>query len=260
MKSRAILNIYMIGALALGFALPVQAEMSASERDQLNRLQRDVQILKRQVDELVRAQKQSQGSPAPTAPSAASGASAPSGPGISLGSNPMLGSKDAKIALIEFSDYQCPYCARFHAKTFDRIRSKYIDSGKLAYAYRDVPSPRRPQAGKAAVAARCAGRQDKYFEMQKLLFKNATSLNDNSYTKLARKLNLDVAKFESCLISQEHFNDIKQDMVDASRLGVRGTPTFYLGTLENGRITNATRLVGALPYTTFKTAIEKQLK
>ena len=252
MKSASILNTRwsLSLALALVLVIPVaQADMSKSEREQLDRLQRDVQILKRQVDELSRKQPETALQAAPEKTSA-----------FSLGTNPTMGSKDAKIAFIEFSDYQCPYCTRFHEKTFDRLKSKYIDSGKVLYAYRDLPSPSRPQAVKAAIAARCAGAQDKYFDMQKVLFKNATQLRDDSYAKLAKKLGLDLDKFESCMIDNNQLENVEQDLVDGRALGVRGTPTFFIGTIEGNKVISASRIVGALPYNFFKQSLDKALK
>lgn len=249
MKSASILNIRGIAlAIALAMALPAaQADMSKSEREQFDRLQRDVQILKRQVDELGRRQAQAAAQPEKTG-------------AFSLGTNPVMGSKEAKIAFIEFSDYQCPFCARFHAQTFDRLKREYIDSGKVLYTYRDLPSPSRPQAVKAAIAARCAGAQDKYFDMQKMLFREGPRLRDNSYGKLAKKLGLDSGKFESCMMDSNQLQRVEQDLADGRALNVRGTPTFFIGALEGGKVMSATRVVGALPYNLFRQALDKALE
>jgi protein-disulfide isomerase len=225
--------------------------MSPSERTDFQRLQRDVLILQKQVDELSK-QNRSQGQRVP--------ATAAARPGVSLDDDPVMGASDAAVALIEFSDYQCPYCQRFHEKTFPRLKSKYIDSGKVRYVYRDMPSPSRGQAVYAAIAANCAGEQGKYFEMHKVLFENGSRLENKSYVRFARKLGLHIAKFEACLVNEKQLDEIGKDIQDGQRLGVRGTPTFFIGKIRDNTIEDPKSIVGAQPYRVFNKVLEDVLR
>lgn len=251
MKSRFILII----GLFLALPLVARADMSPAEQEQFRKMQRDVEILQRQMDQVLRSQRSA-------TPSSRAVESMPSTikPMISLGTNQVMGSKDAKIAFIEFSDYQCPYCTRFHRETFNRLKRKFFDTGQVAYAFRDQPSPERPQALRAAVAARCAGEQERYFDMQTVLFNNTTRLKDDIYSKYAKELGLDVSKFDACMINEQVLSRVDKDIVAGRHLGIRGTPTFFVGKLEGGRVVGPVRLIGALPYTTFRKTIENLLK
>ena len=247
-----ILNIGGVLALMLAMMLPAaRADMSPGERKDFERLQRDVLILQKQVDELSK-QARGQGPRVPAAPVAR--------PGVSLDDDPVMGSADATVALIEFSDYQCPYCQRFHEKTFGRLKTRYIDSGKVRYVYRDMPSPSRGQAVYAAIAANCAGEQGKYFEMHRLLFENAARLENKSYVRFAKRLSLDVKKFESCLIDEKQLDEIGKDIQDGRRLGINGTPTFFVGRIKNNEVEDPKSIVGAQPYRVFKQALDDALK
>jgi len=227
--------------------------MSEAERQQFQQLQQDVEKLKKQIQVIAREKRLQ-----PTAPPVIEVAPKPRS--ISLGTIQPLGNPDAKIALIEFADYQCPYCERFYAQSFGSLKSRFIDSGKVMYTFRDLPAPNRPQALPAAIAARCAGEQSKYYEMQSLLFGYGRNLKQDSYNRFAKKLGLDISKFSACLIDNNQREKIRQDMVDAQNLGIRGTPTFYIGTIQGNKIVDAQQIVGALPYNYFRNALEKALK
>lgn len=251
MKSRFILII----GLFLALPLVARADMSPAEQEQFKKLQRDVEILQRQMDQVLRSQRSA--TPSSRAVESTPGTIKPS---VSLGTNQVLGNKDAKIALIEFSDYQCPYCTRFHKQTFNRLKRKFFDSGQVAYTFRDQPSPARPQALRAAIAARCAGEQERYFDMQTVLFNNSTRLKDDIYAKYAKELGLDVSKFEACMMDDQQMRRVDKDIVAGRHLGIRGTPTFFVGKLEGGRVIGPVRMVGALPYTKFRKTIENLVK
>jgi len=235
------------------FTATARADMSDTERQQFQKMQQDIETLKEQVQVLSR-EKRLQPSTPPVVEVA------PKPRSISLGTIPPLGNPEAKVALIEFADYQCPYCERFYAQSFGSLKSRFIDSGKVMYAFRDLPAPNRPQAMPAAIAARCAGEQGKYYQMQSLLFSYGKSLKDSSYVKFAKKLGLDDSKFSACVMNNNQVERIRQDMVDAQNLGIRGTPTFYIGRLEGNKIVDAQQIVGALPYNYFRNALEKALQ
>ena len=188
-------------------------------------------------------------------------ANAPSAPqapqyiDVSEDDDPVLGDPDAPITIIEFSDYQCPFCERFFQQTLPSIKSDYIDDGKAKLVYRDFPLPFHPNADDAAVAANCAGEQGKYFEMHDKLFEAQAAwsgLQDPNaeFTGYAKGLGLDEKKFTNCLADPKVKAEIQADATDGAQAGVSGTPSFFV----NGRL-----LVGAQPYAAFKAVIDDEL-
>jgi len=181
-------------------------------------------------------------------------------PEVQYGDGPRLGNSKATVAMIEFSDYFCPYCARFHNTTFDLIKQNYIDNGKLLYVYRDYPRSAAKRAIDAAIAANCAGEQGAYWEMQKKLFRHSPRINLAFYKSAAKEFGLNEQKYEACLKSDQQLKKIQRDYVYGGSLGIRGTPTFYLGRVEGNKITAATRIVGAQPYQKFSESIDRFLR
>ena len=165
--------------------------------------------------------------------------------------DPFLGDKKAPVTIVEFSDFQCPYCARFRQQTFDQIKQEYIDTGKVRFVYRDFPlSSIHPMAQKAAEAAECADEQDKFWEYHDGIFANQASLSIDNMKKWAKDLGLDSSKFNSCLDSEKYANEVRNDLSDATKTGGQGTPYFLVGN---------TQLSGAYPFEAFQQAIESQL-
>jgi protein-disulfide isomerase len=181
---------------------------------------------------------------------------------VSVDNDPFKGERTAKVTLIEFSDYQCPFCARFSRETLPKIEEEYIATGKLTYVFRDFPIVSiHKDAFKAAEAANCAGDQKKYWEMHDRLFANQKSLKPEDLPKHAEALGLDRAAFETCLKSEKHFKEVQADLRDGLKAGVKSTPTFFLGlTQKNNKITAATIVEGAQPYAAFKEAIDALLE
>src|SRR3989344_815406 len=139
------------------------------------------------------------GTSGPTGGAAIDQPAAPTGPvDVSLDDDPMLGQKDAPVTIVEFSDYQCPFCGRFYSQTLPQIKSKYIDTGKVRLVFRDFPLSFHPEALPAAVAANCAGTQGKYYEYHNKVFENQAVLSTANYKKWAQELGLDTAKWETC--------------------------------------------------------------
>ena len=174
---------------------------------------------------------------------------APSGQ-VSADDDPVKGNPDAPVTIIEFSDFQCPYCASFFSDTLPQIEQNYIDTGKVKLVYRDFPLSFHANAEPAAEAAECAGEQGKYWEMHDKLFENQASLSAASYKQWAADLGLDTAKFDSCLDSSKYASEIQKDVQDGQAAGVSGTPTFFV---------NGNKVVGAQPYSVFEQAIEAAL-
>ena len=169
--------------------------------------------------------------------------------GVTVGSNPIKGTVNAPVLIVEFSDFQCPFTKRFYRETFPQIEKEYISTGKVKFAYRDFTLNFHQFAKPAAILARCAGKQGKYWQMfDKLLRGN--SLNNEIFKKYIQELNLNLSLCEKCQNLPEINEAVDRDIKDAGKLGVEGTPAFFI----NGRFVN-----GAQPYEVFKKIIEEEL-
>lgn len=162
-----------------------------------------------------------------------------------------LGLLSAPVTIVEFSDYQCPYCKRFSINTLPEIQENYIDTGEVRYVYRDLPLSFHTNAKKAAEAAECAGEQNKYWEMHDKLFEEGVAGGVDSYKQYAADLGLKIDEFNNCLDSGAMTGEVDNDIADAQELGISGTPTFLI---------NDDRIVGAQPYENFESVIESNLE
>lgn len=174
--------------------------------------------------------------------------------------DPVLGTQEAAVGMVEFSDYECPFCQRFFTQTFPKLKETYIDTGKVQYVFRDFPLAFHTKAKDAAVAAKCAGKQDAYWKMHNALFANQRRLSPDLYKELAQTLALNVDEFLGCLQQAELASDVDQDTAYGQSLGVRGTPTFFIGRMQDGQLVEAQRISGAQPFSTFAQAIDALLK
>ncbi len=181
---------------------------------------------------------------------------------ISIDNDPVKGEKDAKLALIEFSDYQCPFCARHIRETVKQVEKEYINTGKIKHIFMDFPLDFHKQAFKAAEAADCAGEQGKFWQMHDRLFENQKALSPEDLLKHAEAIGIDMAQFKQCLDSGKYADEIKKDIAEAQKAGVTGTPTSLLGWFEpDGKKIKAVKMLkGAQPYAAFKEAIEGLLR
>jgi len=177
---------------------------------------------------------------------------------VGAGTMPALGRSDAPLTIVEFTDYQCPFCQRFHLTTFNELVRNYVDTGRVRYVSRDLPLPMHEHAKSAAQAARCAGEQTKFWEMRHALIANANRLGDERYTALARELNLDESRFQACVTSQKYADEIQRDMADAYAAGVTATPSFVIGRASGNNV-EGVRVTGALPYAVFEAKIKELL-
>lgn len=174
---------------------------------------------------------------------------------VSVKNSPSLGNPRAPLTLVEFTDYKCPFCLRYHQQTFPRIKKAFIDTGKLRYFVRDLPLRIHPQALKAAQAAHCAGEQGKYWVMQDALFRNARDLSEEKLPVYAKEEGLDMGKFRECFASQRYLEQIRTSAADAVRLGISGTPTFILGLNSGDDSVEGWKIIGAQPFETFAAGI-----
>jgi protein-disulfide isomerase len=180
---------------------------------------------------------------------------------LSIDGAPFLGNKEAQVALVEFSDFQCPFCARHSQQTLPAIVKEYVDAGKVKYVLRDFPiAALHPSAQKSHEAAHCAGEQGRYWEMHDRLFGNLRGQEGQELAALAKVLRLDVRKFEQCLASGRQAATVKKAVEEGQRAGVHGTPTFFVGVSGDGQTVKATRMLrGAQPYERFKAVIDLAL-
>jgi protein-disulfide isomerase len=167
---------------------------------------------------------------------------------VSSDSDPSIGPADAPVTIIEFSDYQCPYCKLWYDQVFTQVMANY--PSQVRFVYRDLPITGHPEALPAAEAADCAGEQNAYWNYHNALFDAKYGLGRAAYEQYASDLGLNMASFTACLDDHRYQQEVNADGNDAIRLGLGSTPTFVI----NGRV-----LVGALPYANFKAVIDEEL-
>jgi protein-disulfide isomerase len=262
MKSRravVMLIVLLSASLSLGsWTAPARAEsegVSPSEfgalKDALESINTSLEDIKKEL-QLMR-ELLSQRSTQPTRPADVTAL-------VSLSGRPMLGHTDAPLTLIEFSDYQCPYCRRFFETTLPALKAEYIATGKLRYVFRDFPIDRiHPFARKAAEAAHCAGDQGKYWEMHDLLFQNPKALQVEQLKVYARRLDIVGVAFDDCLDQGKYATQVQKDVDDGAAAGVQGTPGFFLGKPRADGAIQGTIIKGAQPIAVFRQIIERLL-
>ena len=168
-----------------------------------------------------------------------------------------IGSDDAPVTLVEFSDYQCAFCRKFQTDAFVELKKNFIDTGKVRFVSRDLPLDFHDNAPRAAEAARCAGDQGKYWEMRDTLITNP-DLSADAIFRYAQSLALDAPVFRGCFNGEKHKAEIQRDLSDATELQISGTPTFVLARTSKDTLSGV-RMVGIQPYSTFDTAIRQLL-
>ncbi|MEN4013851.1 MAG: thioredoxin domain-containing protein [Bellilinea sp.] len=163
--------------------------------------------------------------------------------------NPSFGPADAPITIIEFSDYECPFCTRWHAEVWPKLLETYGE--KIRLVYRDFPlSSIHPNASEAAEAANCANEQGKFWEYHDLLFQASQGLGREAYEAYASQLDLDLDGFKACLDEKRYADEVTADYEFARQLGVQSTPTFFI---------NGVALIGAQPFEVFQEVIDLEL-
>lgn len=164
----------------------------------------------------------------------------------------VLGSANAPVTIIEFGDFECPFCAKFHNEARKNIIDSYVKTGKAKVVWRHFPiSSIHPEAESASIASECAGEQGKFWEMHDLLFGGTQELGAKAYTAYAGSLKLNMAQFQGCVDQQKYVQKVRDEFNKGTMLGVSGTPTFFI---------NGVQLVGAQPFSAFEQVIDSILK
>lgn len=183
----------------------------------------------------------------------------PAGPvDVSEGNLPILGNKDAKVTIVEFSDFQCPFCKQMFDEALPQIKKEYIDTGKAKFAFRHYPLVSiHPNAQKAAEAAECANDQDKFWEYHDQLFTNQADWESlpaadalNKYVEYANVIGINGEELRECVSSGRMAENVQKDIADGDKVGVDGTPASFV---------NGILISGAVPFEEFKTQIEAAL-
>ena len=176
---------------------------------------------------------------------------------IETDDDPSLGSGDSKVTIVEFSDFQCPFCRIFWRDTFPQLKKEYIDTGKAKFVYRDFPLEFHPSAAVSANAAECAGDQGKFWEYHDKVFGEQEKLGEGTISyaikdikKWAGEIGLDSDEFNQCLNAEKYKEEVEKDYNDGVKYGVTGTPTLFI----NGR-----KIIGAQPFENFSAIIEEEL-
>lgn len=232
------------------FAMVVMIFCDTARADGVSREQGDAIISElRQIRQMLEKQQK---------PEAAQAAPAPAERvRLKLGKEFSLGKSDAPLVMVEYTDYQCPYCNRFYTGSFPELKKQYIDTGKMRFITRDFPLDFHPHALKAAQATHCAGDQNKFWQMKDSLMTNSARLTPDLITSLARDAGLDMDKFQTCQTSGRYLTEIKDGIAAAGAIGISGTPSFVIGKVT-GDYLDGYLVVGAQPFQAFD-AVAKEI-
>lgn len=172
---------------------------------------------------------------------------------VDVSNSPALGMDKAPITIVEFTDFQCPYCSKFHTETFPQLHDKFIASGLVRFISRDLPLPMHKNALQAAEAARCAEDQGHFWEMRDWMQSNPTKLELADLTTHAQEIDLDLDQYQDCMAMGKHRAAVEADAADAQAMHITGTPAFVIG--KSGATVEGQLITGAQPLATFEKAI-----
>lgn len=226
---------------------------------QIDDLQKGQDEMRKQLEEIKKLLQQR--------PGAAAAAAAPAGPQVrnvifDLGNNPVVGTPTATVTLVEFTDYQCPFCSRHVKNTHPQIAKEYIETGKIRFVSLDMPLENiHEDAFVAAQAAHCADDQGKYWEMHDRLFENPRAIRP--LDSHAEAIGLDVEPFNTCISSEKYAAAVRKDMAEAKKAGASGTPSFVVAKTDPSdptKVTGIAFLRGAKAFEAFKTELDRALE
>jgi protein-disulfide isomerase len=172
-----------------------------------------------------------------------------------------MGSPTAEVVLVEFSDFQCPYCRQHNSDSFETIKKEFVETGRIRQAFMHLALPSHPQAKAAAEAAECAGKQGRFWEMRMQLFTNQSLLNtEDAIANLGDDLQIDWQDFKRCLQGETSATVVRH-ISAAKELGLTSTPSFVIGRQrKDGRLELSKKIVGAHNIEVFRTAIKDALE
>ena len=176
-----------------------------------------------------------------------------------LQGEPAMGSNDAPVTIVEFSDFECSYCRRFHDQVLPSLKRDYIDTGLVRFIHKDLPLPFHRQARPAAAAARCAAEQNRYWDLYGALFDQQTCLECKGVIGIAEATNLDTSELQACMQKGTTQRIIKANLSEAKLHNIRATPTFIIGPSRSDEKHHGDIIEGALPWPQFKDLIDQQL-
>jgi protein-disulfide isomerase len=239
------------------------AQTNADVRKDVDELKRGQKAIQSELVEIKALLKKLSAQPAAAPTAAPVPQSAIKGMEFDIGDNPVKGNAKADLVLVEFTDYQCPFCGRFVRETFPQIAKQYIDKGVLRYAVVDQPLSSHPNAQKAAEASHCAADQGKFWEIHESMMHNQNSLTNLSF--FAKSLTLDLSQLDKCVSGGKYATKVRGNIALAQKLGISGVPGFIIGRVEPAKsgapmkIKGISMIRGAVPLADFQKEIDAAL-
>jgi len=239
----------ILASVLTGFAISASAQNSVTSSTQLDEVLKELRELRSTVNSLVTVIAPGRiGAPNKTASTQ-----------VDVGNSPLLGSMDAPVTIVEYTDFQCPYCNRFFVQTFPELKKNYIDTGKVRFYSMDFPLGIHDKALQAAQAGRCAADQQKFWPMHGRMQSNPNALDLENLMEYAAQSGLDVPAFRKCVEEEKYKQDVQSALTEASLKAVSGTPTFVIGKSTVPGV-EGTLLMGAQPYETFDRMLKGLLR
>jgi protein-disulfide isomerase len=222
------------------------AGQSAVQQDEVSGLREELREMKKTLDEI---KTLLQGAAKPQSPTRSTAS-------VRVSGSPSLGQENAPVTLVEFSDFQCPFCKRHASTVYQALKKDYIDTGKLRYVFRDFPiASLHPDARQAHEAAHCAGEQNRFWDMHDRLFEISPDFSAASLSSAAAGIGLDAKTFGECVRSGRYAKHLDQEISEGTQAGVTGTPAFVIGPAANEEI-SGTVVSGAQPLERFTQIID----
>ena len=247
---RAIL-IFSVVSLVTGVCQRQAAAQSAGDSDlrkEVEQLKNRVQALQIELDGIKTMLREQ---------------TARANPVIDIAENPAMGDAGAKLVMIEFSDFQCPYCLEYFKTAYRQVIENYVKTGKIRYVFADFPGEKiHPHALRAAEAARCANAQGKFWDLHDQLFTHQRDLGATGIEDAAHAAGVNEPEFSGCLAAGQYAEAVRHAEEATSKLGIQGTPVFVFGTPDPanpGKIKVGRALVGAQPFAVFQQTIDSLL-
>lgn len=245
-----VLAIKYMKSISLIFILAVLASPAHAEEKwvadeifmQMSEMRKEIGQLKEKVAGLEQKLADSQPKAAPIS--------------LAVSEKMALGNADAKIAILEFSDYECPFCAKHYKNVLPKLRERYIDKGTVKYLMKDFPLEFHAHAKKASLATRCAGEQEQYWPMHDAIFEAKGQVTDELVADVAKRHKLNELALKQCMADPARLAKVESDIAMGSRLGVNGTPAFLIGKIKDKQLVDYKRFDGVQSFETFASMID----